>query len=234
MAVSMRSFLFLSLLSFLIPSCVAQVREGSIHGTVLADRGAPVTDAHVSAEVMSGPNIMTVLGAETNDTGVFAFSQLPMGEYRVFAEKQEAGYLSTRPDIFTPKPPLTIALTPSEPTAATTIRLGPKAGMITGWVRDSSTGEPIAAHLSLAPTDGHAWSTTGTTGQFRFQLLIPADTPVFLGACAEGYETWFYADPANRSRRSPLQLRPGTSVEIDVALDHRPDNMAMPCLSSRY
>ncbi len=230
----MRLACLLSLLLVLSGSAGTQVGDGSIRGTVLADDGAPVADAHVYVEVMRGSKILTVLNQNTDDLGIFTFSRLAVGEYRVSAEKQEAGYLSTGPDIFTSKPALTVVLTPDTPTATTVIRFSPKAGSITGRVRDSATGRSIAAHLSLAPTDGPGWSTTGTAGRFKFRLLIPANTPVNFGACAEGYKPWFYADPSDPSRPIPLQLRPGAELKIDIKLEHNLENPQSPCPSSKF
>src|ERR1700733_1546032 len=212
----------------------AQIPEGSIRGTVLADDDGPVANAHVYAEVMHGSKILTVLNTSTNDLGIFAFSQLAIGEYRIYADKQEDGYLSTRPDIFTPEPFLVVALSLGSPTATTVIHFGPKAAIITGWVRDSATGKSIAAHLSLAPADGHAWSTTGTAGQFRFRLAIPADTPINFGACAEGYKPWSYANSSNPSRAVALRLKSTAEMKIDIQLERAERNTQVPCSSGRY
>src|SRR5207248_2073712 len=105
---------------------------------------------------------------------------------------------------------------------------------ITGWVKDSGTGRSIAGHLSLAPVTACGWSTTGTDGRFKFRLQVPADTPVRLGACAEGYKPWFYADPSNPFRPVPLELRPGTEFEIDIKLEHSVESVQTPCLSGEY
>ncbi len=230
----MRLAFLLSLLSLLTVSASTQVREGSIGGTALADDGGPVANARVSAEVMQGSKILTVLNTNTDDLGVFAFSRLVAGEYRVSAEKQEAGYLSTRPDIFTSEPALTVVLTPDTPTVNTLIRFKPKAGSLTGWVRDSATGRSMAAHLSLAPTFGCGWSTTGTAGRFEFRLLVPADTPVNFGACAEGYKPWFYADHSNPSRSVPLKLGAGAELEINIMLERSTQEAHTRCLYGKF
>ena len=230
----MRLALLLSLL-FLITVCaVAQVRDGSIRGTVVADDGSVVADAHVYAEVMQGSKILTVLNANMDDFGIFLLSGLGAGEYRVYADKEEAGYLSTRPDIFSSEPYLTVVLTQETPTAATVIRFHPKAGVITGWVRDSATGKRIAAHLSLAPMSDGGWSTTDTNARFKFRLMIPADTAVKFGACAEGYKIWSYADPSNPSRPVPLQLRPGAELKIDINLERSLDTAQATCSCGKY
>jgi hypothetical protein len=161
------------LLSFLclIPAPgVAQPIEGSIRGAVLTEGGNPVPDAHVYAEVMRGSKILTVLNTNTDNVGIFVFSRLAAGRYRVYADKEEAMYLSTRPDIFTSRPALALVITPDRPTATTLIRFGPKGSIVTGWVRDSETGRSIAAHLSLAPMSaGGGWSTTGN----RWPIQVP-------------------------------------------------------------
>jgi hypothetical protein len=64
---------------------------------------------------MRDDKILTVLATNTNDRGRFLFSHLKVGEYHISAEKQEAGYRSTAPDIFTCKPPLTIVLSEESP-----------------------------------------------------------------------------------------------------------------------
>jgi hypothetical protein len=227
-------------LAFLLPFALAtvcgaaEVHEGSIRGTVLGDDGSPIADAHVYAEVMQRSKILTVLNANTDDLGIFVFSDLDTGEYHVYADKAEIGYLSTRPDIFTAEPPRRVVLTPNKRSAATVIRFRPKAGIITGWVRDSATGRPVAAHLSLAPSSDGRWSTAGTSGQFRFRLMIPADTTVKFGGCAEGYKVWSYADPSNPSRPVPLQLRSGAELKIDINLERNLENAESSCSACTY
>jgi hypothetical protein len=218
--------LLLSILGLIPAAGAAQPIEGSIRGAVLTEDGNPVRGAHVYAEVMRGSKILTVLNRNTDDLGIFEFSPLAAGRYRVYADKREVGYLSTRPDIFPSRPSQTLVITPDKPRATTLIRFGPKGSMVTGWVRDSATGESLAAHLSLAPISGSGWSTTATSGRYRFELLIPANTAISFGACAEGYEPWFHA--------GPLRLRPGAKVEIDITLQRNLDNLRTPCLSGNY
>jgi len=187
----------------------AQEPVGSIRGTVLTNLGDPVENAHVYADVMDGSKILTVLSARSDEEGVFTFSHLAMGTYRLSAEKEEAGFLSTRPDIFLSRPELNVVLTDAIPRFNTVVRFAPKAGVLSGWVRDAVTGRPIAAHLSLAPMSGRGgWSTTGTNKKFEFRLLIPSDTAVRFGACAEGYKPWFYSESSDPSRPAPVQLKP--------------------------
>jgi len=228
-------FPFLLAIVGLLTVCASAQREGSISGTVYDNEGIPVADAHVSAELMQGgEKILTVLTTNTNELGGFLFSHLNLGEYRVAAEKQEAGYLSTAPDILTCKPPLTIVLSEQSPIADTSVRFMPKGATITGWVKNSNTGKTIPAHLSLSSITECGWSTTGTSGQFKFRLLVPANTPIKFGACAEGYKSWFHADSSNPSQPLALELRPGALFEIEIRLEHSLEQGEPICSAGRY
>ena len=209
----------------LLTLCAAAQREGSIGGTIYDHNGVPVTGAHVSAEVMRGDKVLTFLTTKANDHGRFLFSHLKLGEYRISADKQEAGYLSTAPDIFTCNPPLTITLSEEYPSADTSLRFMPKGATISGWVKDVKTSEAIPAHLSLAPISECGWSTTGTAGKYKFELLVPSDTPITFGACSEGYNPW---------TPLALNLRPGSKFEIDVLLEHSEENEQRLCAAGTY
>lgn len=209
----------------LLTLCAAAQREGSISGTIYDHDGVPVAGAHVSAEVMRGNKILTVLAANANDHGRFLLSHLKLGEYHISAEKREAGYLSTAPDIFTCKPPLTIVLSEESPTADASVRFMPKGATISGWVKDAKTAEAISAHLSLAPVSDCGWLTTGTAGKYRFELLVPSDTPITFGACSEGYKPW---------TPLALNLRPGSKFEIDVPLERNEENERTLCSAGTY
>lgn len=216
-------------------SSVAGQRTGEISGTVVAEDGHLVTDAHVSAEIMDGEKIVTGLIAQTDEHGRFTFTGLTFGKYRLSAEKQESEYLSTLPDIFNSRPEIIANLTDSSPIFNAVIRFESKAGVISGWVRDAATGRPIRAHLSLAPFSGlGGWSTTGTAGRFEFRLLVPSNTEVRFGACSEGYKRWIYAGPSQRSRIAPLKLKPDYEARIDIRLEPSTDAADANCWSGSY
>jgi hypothetical protein len=219
---------------FLMVPAFAQAGGGSIRGMVLTYDGLPVGHAHVSAEVMDGSKIITGLEGTTDEFGAFAITGLAMGEYRLSAQKEEDSYLSTRPDIFNDTPPMTFLITQDALALSTIIRFRSRAATITGWVRDSSTGMPIAAHLSLAPKNGRGWSTGGVNPQFKFSRQIPANSLVFLGACAEGYEPWFYADASDPPHRVALELESGAQLEVNIYLIRNWKDRKTECFGSRY
>jgi hypothetical protein len=110
----------------------------------------------------------------------------------------------------------------------------PKGATITGWVKDSDTGKTIPAHLSLAPMAECGWSTTGTSGQFKFRLLVPPDTPIKFGACAERFQPWLYTDPSSPSRPLALELHPGSEFEIEIRLERNRENRQTFCSAGTY
>ena len=92
-------------------------------------------------------------------------------------------------------------------------------------MKDAETAEAISAHLSLTPISECGWSTTGTDGKYRFELLVPSDTPITFGACAEGYTPW---------TPLALNLRPGPKFEIDVLLERSEENEQTVCSAGTY
>jgi hypothetical protein len=78
-----------------------------------------------------GAGFLSAAYKKTDDDGSFEFEQLPLREYRVSAAKPEAGYRSTRPDIFNERPPVA-NLTPDNPSATVSLQFAPRAGALTG------------------------------------------------------------------------------------------------------
>ena len=210
----------------LIPClAITQARpSGSIRGTVLDEYGNAVANAHVFADAnRSGAGFLNAADKETDDNGSFEFEQLPMGEYRVSAAKPEAGYRSTRPDIFTKGPPVVANLTRDNPSATVPLQFAPKAGTLTGRVTDATTGEALPFTVKLTPVahPNSYESTAGFDPRFDFTILIPADTDVMVEVQADGHERWVYADSAQPSQPLSLQMRSGSELHLDIALSPR-------------
>jgi hypothetical protein len=200
-------------------AAVGQDSQGVIRGTVIADDGSPVPDAHVSADVMKTSSvILTVLDANTDANGTFIFQHLGWGEYHLSAQKDEADFLSTRPDGFNFRKPLTVILAHGHPEESVLIRFGAKGAIITGWVKDAESDKPISASLRIIAVDGRASLSTGISGKYKFRQLIFPDTPVYFEVVSEGYEPWFYSDPSYPSRKAILKLEPGSELEFDIKL----------------
>ena len=232
----MTGSLAVSLLLILTSVSIAQSARGMIRGTVLADDATPVAGAHVSADVMRGDMWITSIDAQTDDAGQFVFSGLAFGEYRLSAQKGEAGYLSTRTDILDCRQEQRVMLTDDEPSASAVIRFAPKAGTLIVRFKDAKTGALISAHLSWAsyanPEGG--WGTAGHVGKDDLRVLFPSNTPIRLGACSEGYAKWVYADASKPSRPVALTLAPGTERFIEIQLQPSSDLENQVCAFSTF
>ena len=224
---SWRELLLSGSLLVILSSTFGQPSVGTISGTVLTEQGVPVADAHVSARVMDGEKALTVLGAHTDKSGKFVFNALAWGTYRISAEKQEAGYLTTAPGGFISRPLIIANLTSASPVFNTEIRFDPKAGVLSGWVVDATNGKSLRAHLSLAPVSGGRWwSTTGTAGDYEFRLQIPSNTDLLFGACAEGYKKWAFS--------GPVHLNPDFELKLQIKLQPSNDPADAVCLFGKF
>src|SRR5215470_15487212 len=119
--------------------CADEDRIGSIEGVVTSEDDTPVRGATAYASPTDRPMTGIVAHAETDANGHFVIRRLWLGKFQVSAKKEEEGY----PDLtFSFHMGMTkeVALTESSPTADVSLRLGPKAGIVTGTVTDVSSG----------------------------------------------------------------------------------------------
>jgi hypothetical protein len=220
---------FASAILILLVPCLAVAKTrhcGSIRGIVLDEYGNAVANAHVFADAnRSGAGFLTAADKKTDDDGSFEFEQLPMGEYRVSADKPEAGYRSTRPDFFMERPPVVANLTPDNPSATVLLQFAAQAGAVTGRVTDATTGEALPFTVKLTPV-AHlgSYESTAVFDGFDFTILIPAETDVMVEVRAEGHEHWVYADPAQPLQPISLRMRSGSELRLDIALSPRADS----------
>lgn len=184
---------------------------GSIHGSVVDERSSPIRGVLVNASVINGrPTSTLVRYVETDVDGRFVIDHLGWGAYAVFAKKEEDGYPDMAASFYSNDIFPTVAIEPSSPSAEIRIQLGPKAGIVTGSVRNSATGAPVNAGFRLVRVEApEKWLSTSVPPTYR--ILIPSSTHVLLEASAPGFKTW--------SLRHPLLLQPGAELELDIALE---------------
>jgi hypothetical protein len=203
---------------------------GKLTGTVVDEHGAP--EKHLLLEAC--PLDMSLRGAcpqaETDENGHFAM--------KVIVGRDEGGktfglrwaihphYEPTGGGYYAPsrirfyktdvsrQDVQEIDLTPEAPDAVVEIRLGPKAGALTGKVTDAVTGAPIRPYATIIV----AWASDPTafmganselageidpsTGQWKYhgaiqgkyRILVPADTQLTVKAMtiAKGYKPYQY------------------------------------------
>jgi hypothetical protein len=134
----------------------------------------------------------------------------------VFAKKEDEAYPTINFAFYGTGHPLTVTLSVEVPEVGTVIKLGPKAGALTGTVTDTVTGAPINTefkmwHLKKVNAD------LSTSLRSEYRVLIPSDVDVVLEVHADGYETWYYPG-YGAAASAPLRLRPGERTILDIKL----------------
>jgi hypothetical protein len=209
------------LIAFLTLATVSHAQEtGSIQGQVLDEKGSPIEKARVSVDPIDGRmRSSAVREVDSDVNGKFVLDRLPFGTYSIFAKKEDSGYPDTRSSLYGNKSPSSAVLTAVVPIATVSIKLGPKAGMLTGFVTDAETAKPQPAGFKLVRANNpNNWLSTSETSKYR--VLLPPSTSVLIEVSAPGYKTW--AAP------TPFNLASGEEVQLDIALQpsHDPSVVA--------
>ena len=104
------------------------------------------------------------------------------------------------------------------------VSVGPKAGILTGTIRDAVTGKPISAGFDLVQVKNRTkWMGTGAAPDFR--VLIPSSKDIEVKVSAPGYDTWAYPGP--NLAPQPLRMEPGSEAHLDILLS-RTQNTNLP------
>ena len=202
-------------ISFLVTGQNIEVREGVIQGEVLDEVGNPLPGAKVHAELKGIPMAKAIRFVESDLNGFFLIDRLEFGTYYVGALKEEDGYGPSDNSFFNDKPLPTIQISAQNRIGDTVISFGPKAGILTGTVRDAFTGKPLSGGLDLVQVkDRTKWMSTSAPPQFR--VLIPSLKEIEVKVSAAGYEPWFYPAPSVPSQ--VLRMEPDSQVHVDVLL----------------
>jgi hypothetical protein len=210
-----RLWLPLLAISFLTPAQDTEDREGVIQGVVLGDGGQQVRAAKVHAELKGVAMAKKIRYVETDENGFFVIRRLGFGTYYVGAMKEDECYGSSDFSFFNDKPLATAQISAQHRIADVVVNLGPKAGILSGTIRDSFTGKPVPAGFDLAQVkDRNKWMRTSAAPTFR--VLIPSSKEMEVKVSAPGYETWVYPDPSIPSQ--VLRMEPGSQIHLDIIL----------------
>jgi hypothetical protein len=202
-------------------------QTGAIKGTVVDEAGNPVAAAQVSTSidldskdviVWSGP----VPSFPTDAHGHFVVTNLVVGHhYKVYAQKEEAGYPDMMNSLFNPRDEAVVAVAePKDRALDVTVRLGPKAMVLTWDVKDSATGRSLNNLVFFNITRADEGSSGGSNGDRR--MLIPTDVPVTVAFSAKGYKTWYYPGTMDKGVSTALHTMPGQALALNVFL--QPDS----------
>ncbi|HUE21766.1 MAG TPA: carboxypeptidase-like regulatory domain-containing protein [Bryobacteraceae bacterium] len=142
--------------------------------------------------------------SQTDSTGNFEIDQLSWGRYCVSAAQEDEGYPAKLSAFFTRNHEAQIVtLDADNPTVTVTIRLGPKAGILTGTVVDA------VISMRLNPCADFRWAAdpdnllTGTgLVNAKFRMLIPSGTDVLWKVWLDGYKPWYYLGHAGTTDQS--------------------------------
>ncbi len=199
------------LFAFLALATVSHAQDtGSIQGQVVDEKGSPIEKARVSVDPIDGRMRSSMVREASSDVnGKFELNRLPFGTYNIFAMKEDSGYPNTRFSFYGSESRSRALLTAVVPIATVSIKLGPKAGMLTGLVTDAETAKPQPAGFKLVRANNpNNWFSTSATSKYR--VLLPPSTGVVIEVSAPGYNTW--VAPA------PFILASGEEVHLDIAL----------------
>ena len=193
-------------------------QTGAIRGTVIDETDRPIQLARVRAFALSGPPQNSAANiVETDQGGHFAFESLPWGRYGLVAMKEDAGYPNTYWQFYGNGNFQMVALTSKISVVDVQIKLGPKAGVLTGEVTDAETGEALKAAFKLVrAATPHLWLSTSQPTHYH--VLLPPSVEVLVEVSAPGYQTWFYGGPSDTSHRIPLYLVPGEERTFNIQL----------------
>jgi hypothetical protein len=187
----------------------AAATTGVIRGVVTDEHGTPCAGAKVMALPVGVPLHAAIPWARTDARGRFVIKRLWLLKYSVTAGKESAGYPLNFYGFYPNIPSLRVTLSASAPDAFVRIRLGPKAGILTGFIQDSVTGA-LVNNANFVLSRPHApHSTFGTGEPWHYRILLPASLPVDVKVSAPGYQPTHY---------DGIELASGTEKSLLIKL----------------
>jgi hypothetical protein len=199
---------------------VAVAGTGKISGTIVDQYGMPVK--HMTVEVF--PLDMATMGqpsqALTDENGHFVISVIVgrSGDGRTYGlrwavyphqERDHYPDLGSRFYATANSHGEIVNLTPEAPEATVQLKLGPKAGALTGKVTDAVTGAPVNPHFEFAWASDPA-NRRGHATKAEYRILLPSNTDIKVTVSSRGYKPWTYPGVIN--------VGPGQDMTLDIQL----------------
>ncbi len=195
----------------------------AISGRVLDAHGRPVSGALISAEP-SDRIMLHLPSAFTDKNGEFVIQGVMPGQYILHSRKEEDGYPRTEFSFYDKHDTVdpSVEVYGDRSTQNVTIKLGPKAAVLTGRVVDAISNQPLKeADITLRRVDQPERFIS--TGLFEhgikggFKILVPS-LPFTLKVSQNGYQDWYYKLPSNGTQASALLLAPNSTKELLIRL----------------
>ncbi len=216
---SRRTYFFTLIVWFACWASLAMAQQtGSIQGTVLDEKGKPVSGATVTAAQTIG-NDTPEKTATSDESGSFLITGLPWGKYSVIAEKKDWGYPPT-PSVFygsrSPLPATEISV--AHPSANLKIQFRGKAPAMMGTLIDDEASVAIPATLLFRHAQNPANLLSVESGP-NYSVLLPASIGLTLEVSSQGYKTWYFPGTNDFAKKTVLRLSPGEVRKLNIRLD---------------
>ena len=204
--------------------------RGLIDGIVTYEDKKPVKGATVYAAPLGRPMGAIIPHAETDETGYYAIhiSRSWFGKFAVAAKKEDENFPDMSNQFYSDGNFQTATLTANHPAETVMIRLGSKAGVLIGTVRDAITGATLYPCLELRRANGNFLSGSGLIKE-NFRVLIPSETEVMVKMWLDGYRPWYYPGTDEKSRSAPLRLRPDEQNTLEILLQPSASDSKLGC-----
>ena len=207
------ALLYLATLGTAAIPAAAQEFTGKISGIVVDAHGKGVAGAWVSAGCGDRPLGGRIPGALSDSDGRFTIGSLELTDCSVLACNEQADIPCLAP--VNPALVVKITLTATIPTANIQVQLGEKGTVITGTIRDASTGEKLPAifefHPVKFPNQGGSMSSPAD-----YRIFIAPSTDYSLKISAPGYKSWSYAN--HHIWHRSIRLAPHAHLYLNVKL----------------
>jgi len=178
-----------------------------------------------NARVCAYPQDRPINGAQpcgtADDHGNFTIDIPVAGKYTVVAAKEEDRYPNRFYGIYgAPTNGFTaVSVQDGSPALDVVVDIGSKAGMLSGVVTDSQTGQVVES-VDVIICDAQNQSqcdifTTGYPGG-QFHLLVPT-SPFTVKVKAAGFHDW-YAIDGNQENTSAISIPPGGEKMLKIAM----------------
>jgi hypothetical protein len=202
-------------------------RKGTVHGTVINEEGKPVKGAKVKAYPTDRGPGMALPSAFTDEAGHYTIRRLWWGKLWVYGMKEDEDYPDLGMGIYLgSRLVLPITLDSRHPSAKVNIRLGPKAGVLIGNVREAVTDVPLAPCVELRlVTEPDMYVTNSGWIQGKYRILVPSDRDVTMLIWDSEHRPWYYPGTEDKTNRTPLRLGPGEEKTLNIQLE--PKNPAI-------
>jgi hypothetical protein len=194
---------------------------GSIKGIVLDEKNNAIPGARVYDEPIDSARIGKDHFVETDQSGRFYLTDVPIGRTMVIATNTDLGYPDARFALFSGNEVLpTVEVKAGQITSDVVVKLLAKGGVLKGKILDSLSGLPVrTTRITLSRVDHPEWPMeTNPARDGTFKFVIPA-RPMHFEVRAPGYKTWTYGESALSKGHSPLAIAPGATQEIDIYLE---------------